>query len=65
MAHTFEGGVSAFMHLYCVVPDKRSPVRAGYADGHALAALQLRSVRRLIVVPRIGCDIVITLPRCR
>ena len=55
-------GVQGFAALSALVLrralTKRSPVRAGYADGHALAALQLRSVRRLIVVPRIGCDIV-------
>ena len=33
-------------------------VRTGHADGHALAALQLGGVRRLVVVPGIGSDIV-------
>jgi hypothetical protein len=37
---------------------ERSPVRTGYADGHALAALQFRGVRRLIVVPRVRSYII-------
>ncbi len=54
-------GVQGFAALLALVLRRAltsvSPVRAGYADGHALAALQLRSVRRLIVVPRVGCYI--------
>ena len=37
---------------------ERSPVRTGYTDGHALAALQFRGVRRLIIVPRVRSYII-------
>ena len=37
---------------------ERHAVRAGHADGHALASGQLGGIRRLIVVPCIGSDVI-------
>ena len=37
---------------------ERGPVRAGHADGHALAALQLGGIRRLVIIPCVGSDII-------